>query len=127
MLKFVKNHMESIAGIEIYPIISLLIFFIFFVVLFWWVFTAKKEYINKVSNIPLDNQNQSNYEKYNTILVKSTSCIFYHFRLVEYFVILETTSIYRATHNMLFLVLVLLILIAIEAIVGSLEIFFIKV
>jgi len=59
MLKFVKNHMESIAGIEIYPIISLLIFFTFFVVLFWWVFTAKKEYIKTVSNLPLDNQNQT--------------------------------------------------------------------
>ena len=58
MLKYIKNHMESITGIEIYPIISLLIFFIFFVVLFWWVYTAKKEYINTVSNIPLDNQNQ---------------------------------------------------------------------
>lgn len=57
MLKFVKNHMESIAGIEIYPIISLLIFFIFFVVLFWWVITAKKDYINSVSQLPLDNQN----------------------------------------------------------------------
>ena len=57
MLKFVKNHMESITGIEIYPIISLLIFFVFFVALFWWVFTAKKEYIETVSNIPLDNQN----------------------------------------------------------------------
>ncbi len=56
MLKFVKNHMESITGIEIYPIISLLIFFTFFVILFWWVFTAKKDYINKVSNLPLDNQ-----------------------------------------------------------------------
>lgn len=54
MLKFVKNHMESITGIEIYPLISLIIFFSFFVVLFWWVFTSKKEYINKVSNIPLD-------------------------------------------------------------------------
>jgi cbb3-type cytochrome oxidase subunit 3 len=59
MLKFVKNHMESIIGIEIYPIISLLIFFIFFVVLFWWVFTAKKDYITTVSNIPLDNQKQT--------------------------------------------------------------------
>ena len=57
MLKFVKNHMESITGIEIYPVISLLIFFIFFVVLFWWVFTAKKEYIKTVSNLPFDNQN----------------------------------------------------------------------
>lgn len=59
MLKFVKNHMESISGIEIYPVISLLIFFIFFVLLFWWVFTAKKEYIDKMSEIPLDNQNET--------------------------------------------------------------------
>ena len=57
MLKFVKNHMDSINGIEIYPIISLLIFFIFFALLFWWVITAKKDYINTVSNLPLDNQN----------------------------------------------------------------------
>lgn len=57
MLKFVKNHMETISGVEIFPIISLLIFFIFFVALFWWVITAKKDYIKTVSNIPLDNQN----------------------------------------------------------------------
>ena len=59
MLKFVKNHMESISGIEIYPMISLLIFFIFFVALFWWVFTAKKEYIDRMSAIPLDNENET--------------------------------------------------------------------
>jgi len=57
MLKFVKGYMDSIEGIEIYPIISLIIFFTFFVVLFLWVFTAKKEYIKTVSNLPLDNQN----------------------------------------------------------------------
>ena len=59
MFKFVKDHMESITGIEIYPMISLLIFFIFFVVLFYWVITAKKDYITTVSNIPLDNQNDT--------------------------------------------------------------------
>ena len=59
MLKFVKNHMDSISGIEIYPVISLIIFFSFFVALFWWVVTAKKEHIKEVSNLPLDNQNQS--------------------------------------------------------------------
>lgn len=59
MLKFVKHYMESISGIEIYPLISLLIFFIFFVILFWWVFTAKKEYIQKVSNLPFENQNDT--------------------------------------------------------------------
>ncbi|MBQ0734765.1 CcoQ/FixQ family Cbb3-type cytochrome c oxidase assembly chaperone [Aquimarina celericrescens] len=57
MLKFVKGHMESIEGIEIYPMISLLIFFIFFAALFWWVFTAKKEHIKEVSNIPLETEN----------------------------------------------------------------------
>ncbi|WP_299060000.1 CcoQ/FixQ family Cbb3-type cytochrome c oxidase assembly chaperone [uncultured Polaribacter sp.] len=55
MFKFIKGHMETITGIEIYPLISLVIFFTFFVALFLWVVTAKKEYINKVSSLPLDN------------------------------------------------------------------------
>ncbi|WP_412985923.1 CcoQ/FixQ family Cbb3-type cytochrome c oxidase assembly chaperone [Pontimicrobium sp. IMCC45349] len=59
MLKYIKNHMESMSDVEVYPIISLLIFFIFFVVLTWWVMTAKKDYIKTVSNIPLDNQNDN--------------------------------------------------------------------
>ena len=59
MLKCVKHYMEDITGIEIYPMISLLIFFIFFVILFWWVITAKKDYLDTVSNLPLDNQNET--------------------------------------------------------------------
>ncbi|MCH9660160.1 MAG: CcoQ/FixQ family Cbb3-type cytochrome c oxidase assembly chaperone [Bacteroidetes bacterium] len=55
MLRFIKGNLENIDGVEIYPIISLLIFFIFFAALFYWVFTTKKEHINEVSNIPLDN------------------------------------------------------------------------
>jgi cbb3-type cytochrome oxidase subunit 3 len=59
MLKFIKGNLEQIDGVAVYPIISLLIFFIFFVLLFWWVFTASKEHISEVSNIPLDtNQNE---------------------------------------------------------------------
>lgn len=54
MLKFIKQHMETISGIEIYPMVSLLIFFTFFVLLFWWVFTSRKEYIDKVKQLPLD-------------------------------------------------------------------------
>ncbi|SHJ07521.1 CcoQ/FixQ family Cbb3-type cytochrome c oxidase assembly chaperone [Flavobacterium terrae] len=52
MLKFIKHNMETISGIEIYPIISLLIFFLFFVGLYFWVFTYKKEKINQLSNLP---------------------------------------------------------------------------
>lgn len=57
MLKFIKGHMETIAGVEIYPILSLLIFFVFFVLLFWWVFTAKKDYIKNMEQIPLETEN----------------------------------------------------------------------
>ncbi len=64
MLKFIKGNLENIDNVQIYPMISLLIFFIFFVVLFYWVITAKKKYIDEVSNIPLEmdenNQDQTN-------------------------------------------------------------------
>jgi len=57
MLKFIKHHMAEIDGIEIYPIISLLIFFLFFTALFWWVMNSKKEYLDKVSQIPFEEDN----------------------------------------------------------------------
>ncbi len=60
MLKFIKGNLENIDGVEIYPMISLLIFFFFFVALFLWVFTAKKEHIDEVSHIPLEDTNQNN-------------------------------------------------------------------
>ncbi|MEZ4810338.1 MAG: CcoQ/FixQ family Cbb3-type cytochrome c oxidase assembly chaperone [Allomuricauda sp.] len=60
MLKFVKNHMESIEGVANYPMISLLIFFVFFVILFWWVLTATKEHIKEMEELPLDNNDQQN-------------------------------------------------------------------
>lgn len=59
MLKFVKDHMATIDGIEIYPIISLLIFFIFFAALFWWVLAYKKEQIKELNEIPFDNENNN--------------------------------------------------------------------
>jgi len=62
MLKFVKNHMESIDGIATYPMISLIIFFVFFTLLFWWVFTASKAYIKEVSELPLEKDNQTKEE-----------------------------------------------------------------
>ena len=54
MFKFIKGNLERIDGVEIYPMISLLIFFSFFIGLFWWVFTTKKSHIETVSNIPLE-------------------------------------------------------------------------
>lgn len=60
MLKFIKEHMATIDGIEIFPIISMLIFFLFFVGLFWWVFGYKKDRIKEMNNIPFEDEDENN-------------------------------------------------------------------
>ncbi|MEY3114503.1 MAG: hypothetical protein RL423_693 [Bacteroidota bacterium] len=54
MFEQIKHNMETIAGVAIYPILSLLIFFLFFVGLGLWVFSYKKEKIDELSQIPLN-------------------------------------------------------------------------
>ncbi|KAF2508552.1 cbb3-type cytochrome c oxidase subunit 3 [Flavobacterium zhairuonense] len=54
MFEQIKHNMETISGVEIYPILSLMIFFLFFVGLAFWVFSYKKEKIKEMSEIPLN-------------------------------------------------------------------------
>lgn len=56
MLKFIKHHMETIGGIEIYPIISFVIFFTFFVLVLIYVIKADRKTINEIANLPLDSK-----------------------------------------------------------------------
>lgn len=60
MLKFIKHHMETIVGIEIFPLISLVIFFVFFIGLFIYLARADKKQINLISRIPLDQNEDDN-------------------------------------------------------------------
>ncbi len=53
MFEAIKHNMENIAGIEIYPVVSLSIFFLFFLLLGIWVFSYKKSAIRELSEIPL--------------------------------------------------------------------------
>lgn len=53
MLKFIKQNMETIVGIEIFPIISFLIFFLFFVGLLIYVSGMKQSSIDEISALPL--------------------------------------------------------------------------
>jgi cytochrome c oxidase cbb3-type subunit 4 len=52
-MKFI-NYLESITGVGIFPLLSLLIFFVFFVMVTLWVVRAPKNYINELKNLPLD-------------------------------------------------------------------------
>ncbi|MEX1190484.1 MAG: CcoQ/FixQ family Cbb3-type cytochrome c oxidase assembly chaperone [Brumimicrobium sp.] len=56
MLRYIKHNMSEIAGIEIYPIISLLIFVLFFTVVIWRTMRISKSEVNKFSNIPLEEE-----------------------------------------------------------------------
>ena len=54
MFEQIKHNMETIAGVAIYPIVSLLIFFFFFLGLVIWVYSYKKETIDEMSQIPFE-------------------------------------------------------------------------
>ncbi len=54
MFKFIKQYAETIDNCQVYPMISLFIFFIFFVVLLWFVVKMDKKNVSYLSNIPLD-------------------------------------------------------------------------
>jgi cytochrome c oxidase cbb3-type subunit IV len=48
-----KHYFERIQDIEVYPIISLLIFVLFFVSLLVWVLRVDKKYVRTMENLPL--------------------------------------------------------------------------
>lgn len=61
-----KNVLQSIENIQIWPVISFVIFFIFFLCLLLWVFTTDKKFIDKMSALPIDEENdKSNSSTYN--------------------------------------------------------------
>lgn len=53
-----RNVIEAIQGIEIFPIISLIIFFAFFMIMLVWVFRLDKKFITEASNMPLEDDGE---------------------------------------------------------------------
>jgi hypothetical protein len=54
MLRYIKHNLTGIDGVNIYPMISLLLFVIFFVVMFAYVARMKKSRIEELSALPLE-------------------------------------------------------------------------
>ncbi|WKK79246.1 cytochrome C oxidase Cbb3 [Marivirga arenosa] len=54
-----KHYFEKIDNVEIFPIISLSIFFIFFIGLIWWVIKADKNYISKMKSLPVEEETKT--------------------------------------------------------------------
>lgn len=63
MLRYIKHHLDTITGVEIYPIISLLLFFAVFTAMLIIVLRMPKKNIDDLSNLPFDNDiKNNNYE-----------------------------------------------------------------
>jgi cytochrome c oxidase cbb3-type subunit 4 len=62
MLKFIKSHVSTIGGIEIYPLISFIIFFVFFLIVAVLVFGESKENIDKMSHLPLEDETTDSFK-----------------------------------------------------------------
>ena len=57
-MKFI-NYLESITGIGIYPLISLIVFVVFFGLVTLYVIKGNKKHFDELSNLPV-NENETN-------------------------------------------------------------------
>ena len=53
MMRFIRPFLETLPGVDIWGLISLLIFFGFFVTLIWWVRRMRPSEVEKMKNMPL--------------------------------------------------------------------------
>lgn len=60
MLKFIKHHLDTIAGIGIYPVISFVLFFGFFLGVLLWLWKADRSHIDHMSALPLVREGRPN-------------------------------------------------------------------
>lgn len=58
MLRYIKHNLTGIDGIDIYPLISLIIFVLFFVVMFTYVARMKKSRVDEISARPLEDDTE---------------------------------------------------------------------
>lgn len=55
----IRESLEAITGVSIYPIISFVLFFTFFTGMLIWVFRQSKADISEISNLPLHDDQPS--------------------------------------------------------------------
>lgn len=62
-MRYIKQYLADIAGVEIYPMISLLIFFFFFLALTLYVIRMKKNYVEYMSSRPMEDGEDTNTQQ----------------------------------------------------------------
>jgi cytochrome c oxidase cbb3-type subunit IV len=57
----IKELLQSVEGVSIYPVISLIVFVLFFVIILVWMLKVDKNYIKKMENLPFENEEENNF------------------------------------------------------------------
>lgn len=63
-----KEILQSIDNVQVWPVISFVIFFLFFLILLWWTFTVDRSFINEMSEKPLNDGSNSIHPSNSTSL-----------------------------------------------------------
>lgn len=58
-----KEILQSIDNIQVWPVVSFVIFFLFFIFLLWWALTADRNFIRQMSELPLTDGTDSQPSK----------------------------------------------------------------
>ncbi|MBK7630803.1 MAG: cbb3-type cytochrome c oxidase subunit 3 [Ignavibacteriales bacterium] len=56
-----KEILQSIEGVSIYPIVSLIVFVLFFALILIWMFKVDENYIKIMENLPLEKEEENNF------------------------------------------------------------------
>jgi len=59
-----KHYFEIIEGIDIYPVVSLLVFFVFFIGVAIFIIFVDKSYLKKMESLPLENEKPESNKNY---------------------------------------------------------------
>lgn len=60
MLRFIKHNLTGMLHVEMYPLISLMIFTLFFAFVLWYVIKMSKTRVSEMSAMPLDLDENTN-------------------------------------------------------------------
>ena len=57
----IKEFLQSVDGISVYPIVSLIVFVLFFVIILIWMLKVDKNYIKKMEKLPFEKEEDNNF------------------------------------------------------------------
>lgn len=64
-----KNILQNIENVQVWPLISFVIFFLFFALLLWWVLTVDSNYVDEMGQKPLTDGEVNNSTENSTHLL----------------------------------------------------------